>query len=279
MLIAILRSARRPIQILLLAILSLFAATSASRAALKISAKPTSNVTCSGGACTATAKKAVLNVADLQNMLASGSVAVVSGAQAQDIEIDDALSWASAQRLTLDSFHSIAFNKPVSVLAKGALTITTNDGGFGGDFQFFGTGHVKFSDLSGGLTINGHFYTLFDKIRALALDIRHNPSGYFALAKSIDLKKHHYGQALITHEFSGFFEGLGNTISNMTIADTTGQQIGLFSVLVGPPATIRDIGLTSVSVEAEKSGVVGSLVGYSNWGTIQNSYATGSVSG
>ena len=70
----------------------------AAQAALEISAKATSNVTCSAGVCTPTAKKAVLNVGDLANMLADGDITVQSGSVAQDIEIDDGLSWTSAHR-------------------------------------------------------------------------------------------------------------------------------------------------------------------------------------
>jgi hypothetical protein len=77
-----------------LAVLSTFACSQA-HAALEISAKATGNVTCSAGVCTATAKKAVLNVTDLANMLASADVTVQSGTLAQDIEINAALTWTS----------------------------------------------------------------------------------------------------------------------------------------------------------------------------------------
>src|SRR2546423_7617149 len=142
------------------AIVVILLAASAAHAALKISTQPTKNVTCSKGVCTATAPRAVLNVGELANMLASGDVKVASGNLAVDIENDTALSWASTSRLTLDSFHAIAFNKPVSLTGTGALTIATNDGGAGGDFQFFNNGHVKFWDISSSLIINGNQYTL-----------------------------------------------------------------------------------------------------------------------
>src|SRR5437763_731341 len=169
------------------AIVVILLAASAAHAALKISNQPTKNVTCSKGVCTATAPRAVLNVGDLANMLASGDAKVVSGSEARDIEIDTALSWTSTSRLTLDSFHAIAVNKPVSVTGTGALTITTNDGGSGGDFRFFGSGHVRFWDFGSSLIVNGNSYGLIGSIRKLGrLGI------YEALASSLDLKNHSY---------------------------------------------------------------------------------------
>src|SRR3954465_11946208 len=79
----------------------------AARADVAISKKATANMSCSAGVCSPTAKNAVLNTGDLTNMLASGDVTVESGNLAQDIEINAALSWTSAHRLTLDSYHSI----------------------------------------------------------------------------------------------------------------------------------------------------------------------------
>jgi hypothetical protein len=59
-----------------LAALSLALGTLAAKADVSISNKPTQDMTCDAGVCTATAKKAVLNVGDLQNMLASGDATV-----------------------------------------------------------------------------------------------------------------------------------------------------------------------------------------------------------
>ena len=114
-----------------------------AHASLAISKQATKNVTCSSGTCSATAAKAILNVTDLQNMLAGGDVTLISGAVAQDIEIDTGVSWTSSHRLTLDSYRSISVNNPMTVAGMGAMTITTNDGGSGGDYRFFGKGHIE----------------------------------------------------------------------------------------------------------------------------------------
>lgn len=130
----------------LLCAAAVFCFAANGHAALEISGKATSNVTCSPGVCTATAKKAILNVTDLANMLTAGDVAVKSGSIAQDIDIDAALSWTSTSRLTLDSYHSIYFKQPVTVAGVGGLAIATSDGADGGDFYFLGKGHVEFWD-------------------------------------------------------------------------------------------------------------------------------------
>ena len=163
-----------------------WSSTSAAQAAVEISSKPTQNMTCTGGVCTPTAKKAFLNVTDLAGMLSGGDVKVTSGSIALDIDIKAALRWVSTSRLTLDSYRSIAFDKPVEVAGTGALTITTNDGGTGGDFVFFRQSHVRFWDTTSSLVINGTSYGLIGSIRMLQRRTKKSRGGIFALAKSID---------------------------------------------------------------------------------------------
>ncbi len=137
----------------------------AAHADVKISDEPTKNMTCSGGVCSPTKAKAILNTTELADMLATSdvTVAVTSYGRIIDIEVDAPLSWTSAHRLTLDSYHSIAFNKPVTVAGTGALTITTNDAHTDGDFRFLKQGHIEFWDERSSLIINGHGYRLFKK--------------------------------------------------------------------------------------------------------------------
>jgi hypothetical protein len=251
----------------------------AASAAVEISTNPTANMTCSGGVCAPTAKKAVLNVNDLAGMLASGDTAIKSTSQNPDIEIDTALNWTSAQRLTLDSYHAIAFNSPVEVKGTGALTITTNDGGTNGDFQFFGKEHVKFRDVRSSLIVNGHSHSLVKSFRDLQRELKHGGGGYFALAESINSASHSYRKPPI-RDLSGTFEGLGNTISNLTINDPDDREpVGLFGA-IDSFSTVRDIGLVSASVHGGGIENVGVLAGQLDEGSIiKNSFSTGEVSG
>jgi hypothetical protein len=270
MIIAMLRSVRRPRHALLLGFVLSFATMSASQAAVEISAKPTQNMTCAAGVCTPTAKKAVLNISDLDGMLSSGGATIKSTAQNPDIEIGATLSWSNTSRLTLDSYHAIAFNKPVTVLAAGTLAITTNDGGTGGDYRFFGQGHVEFKVVKdGNLYINGVRFALFRNMDRL-IRYTHRGEGGVALAGNINAAKQTYPSSPIPELNNGVIEGLGNTISNLTTSG--GALVGQLR------GVIRDLGLLSVNINVDaQSQYVGALVG-SNDGLIEYSYATGQVS-
>jgi hypothetical protein len=258
-------------------------AATAAHAAVEISTKPTANMICSGGVCTPTAKKAVLNVNDLAGMLAGGDVTVESTGKNQDIEIDAALSWTSSQALTLDSQRSIAFDAPVVVAGSGALTIVTHDSIQPGDYYFSKRGHVEFWDLNSDLGINRNHYVLVKTIKDLARDIHRDSTGFYALAKSIDTKGHVYGDSPIRDYFYGVFEGLGNTIANLNISSNrTKANVGLFVFLGAgeppPVTTIRDVGLVNATVAGIGSEQnVGALVGTSQ-SVITNCYATGTLS-
>jgi hypothetical protein len=273
-------------------------------AALKISQAATQNVTCSQGTCTATAKNAVLNAGELANMLASGNVHVVAPSAAADIGVNAGLSWSSTSRLTLDAYHSIAFNKSLSVAGSGALTLTTNDGGTGGEIAFFGKAHATLFDLNSSLIINGASYTLVGNIAALASDIANNPSGHYALANDYDASADGtYTTVPIPTTFTGTFEGLGNRISNLSIDDATDDIVGLFAE-VDAGGVVRDIEVAHANVSGagtfvgvvagfhkgafarvsasgaasnsnnEVGGIVGGLIG-----TITNSHANVAVLG
>src|SRR3954452_4563288 len=162
------------------------ACSTASQADVSISNKPTQNMSCEAGVCTATAQKAVLDVTDLANMLSSGDVAVKTGTVAKDIAIDQPLTWTATSRLTLDAQRSVIVKKQVTVAGQGALTVTTNDGGSGGELLFKNKGSVTFWHTSSSLAINGQSYMLVQDIATLAANIAANPSGAFALANSYD---------------------------------------------------------------------------------------------
>ncbi len=75
--------------------------------------------------------------------------------------------------------------------------------------------------------------------------------------------------------FTGIFDGLGHTISGLTINRPGTSNVGLFGLTKG--STISNIGLLGGSVAG--GSFVGGLVGYNNAGTITRAYTTGTVSG
>ncbi len=78
-----------------------------------------------------------------------------------------------------------------------------------------------------------------------------------------------------TTHFTGTFDGLGHSISNLTINRPTANDVGLFGY-GGPTAVIRNVGLIGGSVSG--ANYVGGLVG-ANYGSINNSSTSGSVTG
>jgi len=259
-------------------LVGLFAFSAVARADVKISSKPTQNMTCTGGVCSPTAKKAVLNVTDLTNMLGNSDVTVKSDNVAQDIEVDASLSWTSTYRLTLDSYRSITFKQPLTVLATGGLTIKTDDGGSQGDFSFSGKGHIEFWDTHSQLIINGHQYVLLDSLKSFKRLLR-NDAGfgrYFAQRKNWNESNHIRDEPPINLEFDGTFEALGNTISHFTVKSGTSGNLGLFYAL-GLSSTVRDLHLTSIDIVGSSNGqFIGALAGGSG-GFVQNVEVSGQI--
>ncbi|HEX3943270.1 MAG TPA: GLUG motif-containing protein [Rhizomicrobium sp.] len=263
---------------------ALLVLTAAARADVEISRKPTSNMSCDSGVCTATAQKAVLNVSDLATMLASGDVAVKTGSLAKDIDIYQPLQWTSTSRLTLDAERSVTVKKPVTVSGTGAVTIETNDGSGNDDLLFANKGSLTFWDTSSSLIIGGRTYTLVKDIAALAADIANNFAGSYALANSYDAKHDRFDNVPIPTDFYGTFEGLGQSILHLKLKRSTKCKIvpadrceGFFAAL-GSTAIVRDLKLSKVNISYSDARWVGGLAGLS-LGTIKNISVDGGIHG
>jgi trimeric autotransporter adhesin len=147
------------------------------------------------------------------------------------------------------------------------------------------------------LTIGGVSYTVINSLGAAGSTtgtdlqgIEGKLSGHYALGSSIDASAtatwNSNGAATPVYAgfapigtsaapFTGTLEGLGHTITNLTIDRPTMSEVGLIGKS-GTTAVIRDVGLLGGSVSG--AGYVGALVGQSG-GVVSNSYATGSVAG
>jgi hypothetical protein len=248
----------------------------AAHAALTISTKPTKHVTCSAGVCTAGAAVSVLNVTDLQSMLATSPVQVKSANLAQDIVVSVPVVWASSNALTLDSYHGLEIDRAIAINGTGGFIVTTNDGGTGGLFLFGAKGNVTFLGLSNSVVIDGTSYTLVNGISTLASDIAANPSGSFALATGYDATNDGaYKKSPIPTDFSGDFEGLGHVISNLSIrSKSLGGCFGLFTRVDG---AIMHLGLTKTRLNAGPAATAGAFA-CKLYGSLFDDYATGQVS-
>ena len=110
---------------------------------------------------------------------------------------------------------------------------------------------------------------------------------YTKLMCNLDLSDTTYAQAVIAPDtfdgisfegapFIGNFDGNGHIISNLTIAASTNDYIGLFGN-VGSGGQVKNLGIENVNLTGDFR--VGGLVGYNSYGLLTSCYATGSVSG
>jgi hypothetical protein len=271
----------------------------AAFAAVVISSNPTSNMSCSSGVCTPTAANAVLNVGDLTSMLASGSVTVNTGsgslpAQVEDINVATSFNWASANSLTLDAYRSVAVNAPIAVNGSAAVSLITNDGGSGGNLSFVSGGRLSFLGTSNSLTVNGISYTLVNDIATLSADITNGGGGgYYAFSANYNASLDGTYSSPPIANFDGVLQGLGNTISNLTVdinekkhdpvslsffnknLTKTNHPVGLVAFNTG---IVANINISNSSITGGGNDSIGGIVGY-NYGTLVGDHFSGKVSG
>jgi hypothetical protein len=223
-----------------------------AHADLSIAKAPTSNVTCTGANCVATAPTAVLNIADLRHLLAKNPVVSVDAAVARNMTVDAGLSWTSNASLTLTASGSLIVNKSVTVAGSGAVRVQSP--------QFFFThkASLSFWDLGSSLIIKGEAYTLVPDIKTLYADTTANPAGRYALANDDDATAE---GLYVIPSFSGVFNGLGHTISNLRMLGG-GNDAGFILWNYG---LLQNLSLTKAYVElgaymgllvAENRGVI-----------------------
>jgi len=237
--------------------------------------------------------------AALTTQLAGGNVIIQSttGATgtAGNVNVNDAVSW-SANQLTLNAQNNININAVMDATAAASLALE------------FGQGAVAAGNTSNIVTgVNGkvnlpastsNFTTLqgsdgvlknYIVITALGAEgsvtaadlqgINGNLAGNYVLGADIDAtgaSAWNAGDGFApVANLQGTFDGLGHTIAGLTINRPLSYGVGLFGATTAA-SVIRNVGLTNVSVSGLNR--VGGLVG-SNYGTISNSYSTGSVSG
>jgi filamentous hemagglutinin family protein len=213
-----------------------------------------------------------------------------------DIIVNAPLAWATSSALTLDAFHGVSINAPVS-LSTGTLSLTARGAGvnIAAPVSVTGAGSVVVSaqpisgisasgltfgnrasidygatDQRGSFALNGQSYSLVYGMPGVEA-ITNNQGSNFALATNLDASGKSYSAAVIPG-FSGMLDGLGHTISGLTITGTS-SDVGLIGISTG---NVSNLGLVGGSVSGDVH--VAALVG-TNSGRVQTSYATGAVSG
>jgi len=202
-----------------------------------------------------------------------------AGFAAGDINIDAEITWSSNATLTLSAFHSVNVNAAIIATEDGTLDIRTNNDikgtSSGGSLNIaLGRGDIQFTTQGeGALDINGTSYMLIWTVPELQ-DV--GTSGDCALATNIDAASFSGFGPLAEDGFTGVFNGLGNTISDLVIDDPVDRYVGLFSQ-IGPGGVVQDIRLIGGSDTGSAGFVgVGALAG-KNEGTIIDAEAEGKV--
>ena len=251
----------------------------------------------------------------LVNQLVSNNVVLStlpSGTNAGDIFVDANIRWSTGNSLTLSAYHDILFMSGSKVTSTGAgnLVLRADNTGTGqGTVVFNPGGHVDYTQSTGTVSLfynpsgtqttkyqnptdyfcppcpggGGVFVQQPSQLTAYMLvntagdldAVRTNQSGTYALGTKITFDPNQTFTPI--PNFTGLFDGQGQTIANLTIASTT-QNIGLFGTIASA-GEVRNLNLTNVSVSADSSvnsQLVGTLAGI-NAGTIANVSATGQV--
>ncbi|HTV38249.1 MAG TPA: filamentous hemagglutinin N-terminal domain-containing protein, partial [Xanthobacteraceae bacterium] len=220
-----------------------------------------------------------------------------------DIDIESALSWSTNATLTLSAYNSINVYQNITISGAGTLVLTTNNqvGGANtaGGLYFWQGASTSYTSASqnGKLTINGHNYTL---LYALANPGSTGPDtgtndiagidhagdgGYYALATSLNGSGTTFTSDALAgakgSAFEGKFEGLGNTISNLTINNTGAFPYTGLIGYISTGGTVENLILSNISITAGAQGYAGGLSGrVEGTGTlISNVQVSGAVAG
>jgi hypothetical protein len=239
--------------------------------------------------------------ATISSNLSNGSVTILSSTGATsglgNIYVNDSISWTS-NTLTLNAANNIYINAPLYGSGPASLIALYGQNALpaGNSSNFFvnapinlSAGHTLSTTLGvGGTPINYTVIvdlgvqqdaTLFSTLQGVTNSL----SASFALGSNIDATATSgwNGGAGFTpigtsgaSAFSGNFNGLGHTISNLTINSPSGINLGLFGVNTG---SISNVVLSGGSVSGYQN--VGSLVGVNYGGTVFNATTSTAVSG
>ena len=175
-----------------------------------------------------------------------------------------------ATGLVLQATGTLTINGQIALSGGGAVNLTY---GAGGGVAFGQGAYLDYGPVNAGgiLTINGQVYALLYSLSDFAGI--NGSSGYDALAHSFNASSTPYSSS-VDAMFSGTLEGLGNTITGLTI-NASGNDVGLIGTL-DPGGIIKDINLAGAAVTG--GSYTGALVGV-NAGTITNASTAGSVHG
>ncbi|QRY70605.1 filamentous hemagglutinin N-terminal domain-containing protein (plasmid) [Ensifer sp. PDNC004] len=271
----------------------------------------------------------------LTSLLASnGSVTVQSisgGAGTEgDIYVNDAVSWGNGSTLTLEAQNDIVVNGALNVTGTGGLVFSygqatpvlnnTSTYVVRGEVNLASTASFQTKQGSDGTAINYSIINSAAELQAIgdASNLGNTP-GHYVLGSNLDLSSISNFAPIVNisgtlqpegrDAFVGIFDGLGHTLSNLSINRPTLEGVGLFGFVGGDgvirnftisggnvtggytvgaaagmvssggfganEAQVVNVGAQGVTVTSNNDGA-GGLIGR-NRGIVSGSYATGNV--
>ncbi|WP_172593957.1 YDG domain-containing protein [Candidatus Rickettsiella viridis] len=233
-------------------------------------------------------------------LLASNNI-IISSAQGQtagtgNLNVNNAITWSNTNSLTLNAVRNVNFNSggTITNTAGGTLNVRADSGATGTGTIVMGGGSINISGAGGAINFYynpatfgtpstftnvtagaGTTFTPYMLINTpanlAAIATAPNNTRNYALGTNLNLSSIANFTPIT---FSGKFDGLNNTISNLTITGSN-ISVGLFNTL-SAAAIVKNLTLSNVNVSGQ--AYVGSLAGTNN-GTVSNITVSGSVKG
>ncbi|HJW26611.1 MAG TPA: MBG domain-containing protein [Rhodocyclaceae bacterium] len=215
-----------------------------------------------------------------------------------DIFVNDAVSW-STNKLTLNAYRNININANLNGSGTASLALEYGQGALAaGNTSTYSLNYGAKISLPAGLNFSTKLgsdgtttsYTVITTLgaqgSATSADlqgIKGGLSGKYVLGADIDASTTSTWNSGAGFEpigsyatqFSGTLDGLGHTITGLTVNRPLADNVGLLGCMGN--AVVQNVGLVGGSVTGHAG--VGSLIGLNLGGTVSNSYATGNVSG
>jgi filamentous hemagglutinin family protein len=216
-----------------------------------------------------------IGAATLAANLNLGSVTLATapgGSEPGDIHVNAAVSWSGDTTLTLNAARNVNINANVSATSSSGGGLAINPGN-AGSFNLATGSRISLAGSQASLSIGGANYTLVRQLSDLIAINASNTSrsGNYALANNLDASASAtlnnglgftpIGNSISfasNNSFRGRFDGLGNTITGLTINNTALQYVGLFGVV--HDAAISNLVLAAGSITGRQ--YVGALAGY-----------------
>jgi filamentous hemagglutinin family protein len=213
----------------------------------------------------------------IQNALASGNVTLTTsttGTLKGDIYLNSNLKWSADTTLTLRAHNNIYFGSEYSTYnidvlgTNGKLALEYGLNGLGNSGYYFSpTSLINLTGANSSFSVNGVGYTVIRTLADLQAISAGDMSGKYALGGNLSASATSSWNSGLgwdplgssdSNAFTGLFEGLGHSVTGLTIKRPTQDNVGLFGYAKN--ATIRNIKVTG-TVSGKNN--VGLLVGSS----------------